>query len=89
MVELIHRRRWERRMLNFSGTTVLLVKSVDYVLRIVLDDVRICEDGHPVTCISLGGLDPIHAEAAREAGNATEHGFEGLDHVMGSVILEN
>lgn len=68
---------------------VLLVERVDDVLRIVLNDVRVGEDGHPVAVVPLGGLDPVHRKAAGQAGDAAEHRLECLGQVVGNVVLED
>lgn len=41
---------------------VLLVQCVDNILRIVLDNVWVCQDGDPVILTSLWCFDSIHAE---------------------------
>jgi hypothetical protein len=68
---------------------VLLVQRVDDVLRVVLDDVGIGEDGDPVPVVSLGRLETVHGEASREAGDAPEDGLGSLDELLSGVVLED
>lgn len=68
---------------------VLLVQRVDDVLGVVLDDVRVGEDGDPVVLAALGRLDAVHTEAAGQTGDTTEDGFERLALVVGNEVLED
>ena len=43
---------------------IFLVQGVDDVLGVVLDDVRVGEDGYPVVLPAFRRFDTVHAEAA-------------------------
>ena len=65
------------------------MKSVDDVLRVVLDDVRVREDGYPVSRLALGRLDAVHAEATGQTSNATKHRLERFRQMMRDVVFED
>lgn len=52
---------------------VLLVKGIDNVLRVVLNDIRVGENWNPVTVSSLRRLDSVHRETTRKTGDSPEH----------------
>jgi hypothetical protein len=57
---------------------ILLVQSIDHIFRVMLNDVRIGEDGYPIVLSTLGSLDAIHAEASWKTGNSAKDGLEGF-----------
>ena len=52
----------------------------------MLDDVGVGEDGDPVVLPAFGRFDAVHAEAAGEAGDTAEDGFEGFGEVVGDEV---
>ena len=44
---------------------VFLVECIDNILRVVLDDIRVGEDGYPVAVLRFWCLDAVHAETSR------------------------
>jgi len=57
---------------------VFLVQGVDDVFGIMLHDVGIGQDWHPVILIALWCLDSVHAETSGKTGDTTKNGLEGL-----------
>jgi hypothetical protein len=68
---------------------VLLVQRVDDVLRVVLDDVGIGEDGDPVAIAALRSLDAVHWETTGKTGDTAEHRLESLSEMVRDVVLED
>jgi hypothetical protein len=65
------------------------VQGIDDILRVVLDDVRVSNDGDPVAGVTLWRLDSVHREATGKTGNTSEDGLERLGLVMRDVVLED
>lgn len=65
---------------------VLLVQSIDRVLRVFLDDFRLGDDGHPVT-VALACLETIHTETARQTGHTTKDRLEAFGQMMRDKVL--
>lgn len=61
---------------------ILLVERLDHVLRVVLDNVRVRQDGYPVILPTLGRLDTVHAEAAGQAGDVAKDRLKRLGQMM-------
>lgn len=68
---------------------VLLVQRVHDVLRVVLDDIRVGQDRHPVVLGALGRFDAVHAEASGQARDTAEDGLERLGEVVRDEVLED
>lgn len=65
------------------------MERIDDVLRVVLDDVGVGEDGDPVAVASFRRLDAVHREASGEAGDSAEDRLERLGEMMRDVVLED
>lgn len=61
---------------------VFLVQCVDNVFGIMLHNVGVSQDWHPVILVAFWCLDSVHAETSRKTGNTTENRFEGFGHMM-------
>lgn len=61
---------------------VLLVQGVDDVFGIMLHDVGISQNWHPVVLVALWCLDSVHAETSGETGDTTKNGLEGFGLMM-------
>ena len=68
---------------------ILLVEGVDNVFGVVLDNVGVGEDGHPIILATLRGFDAVHGKATWETGYTTEDGLEGLGKVVRDKVLED
>lgn len=68
---------------------ILLVQRVDNILRIVLDNVGIGNDGHPVTVGTLWRLDSVGTKASGQTSDTAKAGFKGLCLVVRDVVLKD
>lgn len=65
---------------------VLLVQGVNHVFRVMLDNVRVGQNGHPVVLTTLGSLDTVHRETTGQTSDTTEDGLERLGLVMRNEV---
>ncbi|KAG5461694.1 MAG: hypothetical protein BJ554DRAFT_6065 [Olpidium bornovanus] len=65
---------------------VFLVQRFHLVLAVLLDDVRVRENGNPSAV--LARLDSVHRKAPGKARHSAEDGFEGFAEMVRDVILE-
>lgn len=61
---------------------VFLVQGVDDVFGIMLHDVGIGQDWHPVILIALWCLDSVHAETSGKTGDTTKNRLKGFGLMM-------
>ena len=61
---------------------VLVVKGFNDVFGVMLDDVRVSQNGDPIVLVALGCLDAVHAETTGKTCDTSEDGFERLGQVM-------
>lgn len=65
------------------------MQSIDDILRVMLYNIGVGEDGDPVALATFGGLDAIHGETSGETGDSTEYRLECLGKMMRHVVLED
>ena len=80
--EMLEKERGEVTILS-ERQQVLLVKSVDVRIRVLLDDAVGDDDGATL----VRSTNAIHGETTWQASDGTEEGLEGLGQVVRNVVL--
>lgn len=64
------------------------MQSIHHVFRIMLDNIWVCQDRHPVSVWSLWRLDAVHTETSWQASDTSKDGLERFTLMMRNVVFE-